>query len=86
MAFVYFIKSIGSNWVYIGSTEDLEKRLKTHSNGNVRSTKSRRPYNLIYSEEYPTISSARQREKELKKSRSKKDDILKKILAPSSNG
>lgn len=86
MAYVYFIRSLKDlNWVYIGSSSDVDKRLKEHNSGSVRSTKSRLPYELIYKEEYATISIARRREKELKLSRSKKADIIKR-LAPSSNG
>lgn len=79
MSFVYFIKSEGSNWVYIGSTHNLQQRLGSHNAGAVRSTKSRRPFTLVYSEEFVTIDEARKREKALKNNRSLKQDILKKL-------
>ncbi len=85
MAYVYFIKSLGNNWIYVGSTEDLTKRLHQHNLGEVKSTKSRKPFVLVYSEKYDSISEARLREKEIKKSRCKKEDIIKN-LALSSNG
>ena len=79
MAWVYFIKSLktGTNWIYIGSTLNLENRLKQHNLGQVKSTQFRRPYKLIYTEEYGSISEARVKEKEFKVNRSKKEDVLK---------
>lgn len=80
MPFVYFIKSKVTKWVYVGSTSNLPKRLKQHNLGEVRSTKHRAPYEVIYTEIFEDIKEARQREKELKTNRSKKDDILKKLI------
>lgn len=88
MYFVYFIRSLkNKNWVYIGSTSNLEKRIKNHNKGEVHSTKNRKPFELIYHEIYVKLSDARKREKQIKTNRSKKEDILKKInTALSSNG
>ena len=85
MFYVYIIKSINFNWYYVGSTEDIEKRIHRHNSGDVASTKSRRPYILVYSEKYDTIQEARAREKKMKQNRSIKQDIIKN-LALSSNG
>ena len=63
----------------IGSTESIARRLKQHNSGEVISTQFRRPYELIYTEEYGSMEEARLREKELKQNRSKKEDILKKL-------
>ena len=80
MAYVYFLRSLKySDWIYVGSTDNLRQRLKSHNQGNVKSTKSRLPYEVIYKEEYANISGARRREKEIKSSRSKKVNVLKKI-------
>lgn len=80
MHYVYLLKSLKHNWVYVGSTSDLIKRFKEHNNGEVRSTKNRIPYKLIYYEAYCNIDQARDREKEVKENRSKKEDILKRFL------
>jgi len=67
MPFVYVLKSVKvDNWHYIGSCHELEARLKQHKKGSVRSTKSRRPFILIYQESHATISDARKREYFLK--------------------
>lgn len=84
MAYVYLIKSLISEkpWVYVGSTEDVEARVKQHNNGEVRSTQFRRPYELICVEEYGTIKEARFREQSLKKVRSLKEELVRKYIGP----
>jgi putative endonuclease len=66
MFYVYVIKSNKYDQLYIGSTNDLRRRIAEHNNGKVRSTKSKGPYKLIYYEAYGTESDARRREKMLK--------------------
>ena len=86
MPFVYLIKSVNNNYYYVGSTSNVDNRLRQHNNGEVRSTKFRKPYELVYIEKYDSIQEARVRERQVKKSRSIKQGILDKITAPSSNG
>lgn len=38
--------------MYIGCTSNLQARLLCHKNGLVRSTKNRRPFELVYTENY----------------------------------
>jgi putative endonuclease len=64
--YVYILKSKKDNNLYIGSTNDLERRIDEHNKGLVFSTKSRSPLELIYYEAYKSESDARQREKNLK--------------------
>ncbi len=85
MHYVYLIKSTRFDWVYVGSTSDLEKRFREHNAGAVRSTKFRRPYVLLYHESYATAAEARMREKKIKGDRIEKESIVRKT-APSSNG
>ena len=47
-------------------TGDLQRRLKEHNGGQVRSTKARVPFQLKYSEQYNNRLEARAREKFLK--------------------
>ncbi|MBI4088359.1 GIY-YIG nuclease family protein [Candidatus Kaiserbacteria bacterium] len=53
MHFVYVLRSAKDGNLYIGCTVDVSKRLKEHNDGRVRSTKSRKPFDLLYTEEYP---------------------------------
>ncbi|MBI4122903.1 MAG: GIY-YIG nuclease family protein [Parcubacteria group bacterium] len=49
---VYILRSERDGNLYIGCTEDLNKRIAIHQSGRVRSTKNRLPIKLIYSEQY----------------------------------
>ncbi|MEX1274640.1 MAG: GIY-YIG nuclease family protein [Bacteroidota bacterium] len=40
---VYVLRSLAKDFVYIGSTNDLERRMGEHNNGEVQSTKAYRP-------------------------------------------
>ena len=51
---------------YIGSTEDLEKRMKEHGFGGVSSTKNKRPVELVYYEACLSKSAAEARERYFK--------------------
>ena len=66
MYYVYLIRSQKDKELYIGSSNDLKKRFKEHNDGLVRSTKSRRPFDLIYYEAYKSEKDARHREQSLK--------------------
>lgn len=63
---VYILKRKKDSQLYTGSTIDLRKRLKEHNDGKVFSTKSRKPFELIYYEAYRSESDARNREANLK--------------------
>ena len=65
MAWVYIIKS-EEDYIYVGSTTDLEKRLFQHNNKLAGWTKRGNNWKLIYSEEFSTYSEARKKEKWLK--------------------
>lgn len=66
MYFVYILKSLRDNNLYTGCTEDISKRLKAHNSGKVKSTQKRKPFALVYFEEYKTLKEARKRENYLK--------------------
>ncbi|KKT41671.1 MAG: Excinuclease abc c subunit domain protein [Parcubacteria group bacterium GW2011_GWA2_44_13] len=64
--YVYILKSDLNGSYYIGSTQDIEKRLDLHRNGMVTSTKRYLPWRLVYKAEYPNLSDARKRELQIK--------------------
>ena len=45
MWYVYFLK-LNNNDIYVGSTNDLKRRLHSHQSGHVLSTKAYLPLNL----------------------------------------
>ena len=73
MFYVYAIRSEKNSDLYIGYTEDIENRVKTHNQGKVRSTKVNRPWTLLYNEAYAEKRKARKREYQLKQSYFKKE-------------
>lgn len=66
MFYVYVLKSKKDNNLYIGSTNNLRRRMNEHNSGLVFSTMYRRPFELIYYEGYKSEMDARMREKNLK--------------------
>ncbi len=63
-----YILECNDKTLYVGFTNDLEKRVHQHNNSKngAHYTKIRRPVVLKYSETYKTFSEARKREEELK--------------------
>jgi putative endonuclease len=64
--FVYCLYSDIYDRLYIGQTDNIERRFKQHCDGYVISTRKYLPYRIIYFEEVPDRASAFKREKELK--------------------
>jgi putative endonuclease len=64
--FVYILQSTKDNRYYIGETTNVAARLIFHNDGKQRSTKSRVPFRLVLTEEYPTREQALKREKQIK--------------------
>lgn len=64
--YVYILKSLKDNSLYIGYTADLKARFKSHNNGESSATKPFRPYKLIFYEAFLSRGDAKNREKYLK--------------------
>ena len=64
--YVYAIKSIDKNYIYVGLTNNYQRRIKEHNNGKEKTTKPYKPFKLIHLEQFNTRTKARQREKYLK--------------------
>ena len=77
--FVYILRT-SSNTLYIGQTNNLERRLKEHSSKGSRGAKYTRLFSsleLVYTEKYKTRSEAMKREIELKKlTKTQKEDLI----------
>jgi len=79
--FVYILANKKDGVLYVGVTNDLEKRVFEHKNKRYKNSFTAR-YNidkLIYFEEYQYINDARKREKNIKKwKRQWKIDLIEK--------
>ena len=66
--FTYILRC-ADDTLYVGSTNDLEKRLHQHNHAKsgAHYTKIRRPVTLVHSEQNATLAEARKREAELKR-------------------
>ena len=86
--FVYILKSLKDSGYYVGMSADIKKRLAYHNAGRVQSTKHRRPFEAVYTEEHSSRKAAREREKYLKSYKGSKKNwpFLKTYIAGSSNG
>ncbi|MDP3784788.1 MAG: GIY-YIG nuclease family protein [bacterium] len=68
MPYSTYILECSDSSLYVGSTNNLEKRIKEHneSKWGAHYTKIRRPVVLRYSEKFATLKGARKRESEIK--------------------
>jgi putative endonuclease len=60
---IYALESTKDHRIYIGFTQNLERRLAEHNAGHVFSTKGFRPWKVIYTEFVASRNEARVREK-----------------------
>ena len=78
MYYVYVLQSIVYKTRYVGSTEDVIRRLREHNAGRVRYTKGRMPWKIVYQENLISRSEAMKRELFLKTGQGRK--VLDQIL------
>jgi putative endonuclease len=67
MGFVYILQSENSGRFYVGSTDDLDRRVDEHLRGKNLATRGRGPWKLVHSEQTTTLADARRRECEIKR-------------------
>jgi putative endonuclease len=69
--FVYILYSKSRDRYYIGSSADVKQRLSRHNAGATASTKSGRPWRVVYTELFQSKNEAICRENYLKKMKSR---------------
>jgi putative endonuclease len=82
MQYVYILKSTITGELYKGSTSDLKQRFKEHNQGKTTSTKTGKPWILVYYEAFSNKKDARREELFLKtgKGRERIQFLLKTTL------
>ena len=78
--FVYILRA-ADDFLYTGTTRNLEKRVKRHNRGRGgKFTKGRRPVKLVYYEELSNLRSAMRREIQIKRlSRTHKQELIERF-------
>lgn len=81
MYYVYMIKN-SSNKLYVGVTEDLNKRLYYHNTKQgAQFTRGSKKFIFVFYEKYPALAEARKREIQIKKwRRDKKEALIKRLV------
>ena len=66
MCKVYILESVNRNYIYVGLTNNIERRFAQHNAGRERTTRTYRPFKLIHFENFESRPEAREREKYFK--------------------
>jgi putative endonuclease len=66
MYFTYALRSFQKPYIYVGISDDLNRRLNQHNKGYTKSTKPYRPFFLFYYESFENRMQARSKEKYFK--------------------
>jgi len=72
MGILYILQSESSGKFYVGSTQDLDRRLSEHLRGHTPSARGRGPWKLVYTERFESLLEARRRELQIKRWKSAK--------------
>ncbi len=72
MISVYALKNEINHEIYVGISNNVDRRIMEHNAGKNRYTKAFRPWSVFYTEDYPDYSTARVKEKNLKSAAGKR--------------
>ena len=72
IGYVYILKSLRNNRFYIGSTNNIERRLIEYNSGKSIYTSFSRPFELIFSQKFNSLTTAKKIEYKIKQFKSKK--------------
>jgi putative endonuclease len=79
MAWVYILKSVKDGHFYVGSTTDIDRRLRQHRRGHTQTTRIMGDVDLVFSQQFSSLEEARKLERKIKKL--KRKDYIAKIVA-----
>jgi putative endonuclease len=69
---VYVLRSLRNGRYYIGFARDVGSRLAEHNRGRVTATRYLVPWEIVFTEIHPDATSARRREYQIKRMKSRK--------------
>jgi len=75
---VYALKSINRNYIYVGLTNNIERRFNEHQKGHNKTTSPYKPFVLIFQGDFLNRNEARKKEIYLKSGSGK--EFLKKLF------
>lgn len=75
---LYILQSIKNGSYYTGSTRNIHQRIRFHNSGYVKATRNKRPYKLVFQQEFDNIDSAHKAELKIKSW--KRKDFIEKII------
>jgi putative endonuclease len=75
---IYALKSLSHNYIYVGLTSNLERRINQHNQHHEKTTRAYAPFKLLYQEQCDNRVKARIREKYLKSGTGK--EFLKSLV------
>jgi len=67
VATLYILQSKKTYRFYVGSTNNLIRRMSEHQRGHNLATRGRGPWELVYQEQFNSLADARRREIEIKR-------------------
>ena len=70
MGYTYILLCSNDTY-YVGSTNDLDRRIRDHMNGLSKTTKSKLPVKLVFSMKFESLSEARSFEYFIKRQRNR---------------
>ena len=77
MAWVYILRTKNGQY-YVGSTNDIKRRLKQHSQHHTATTRRLQVEALVLKQEYPSLKDARSVERKIKNL--KRRDYIEKMI------
>jgi len=64
--YVYAIRSLSKKYIYVGLTNNVQRRFSQHNAGKEKTTSFYKPFKLFFQEKFETRAETRKREKYLK--------------------
>lgn len=72
MYYVYILQSKADGTFYIGYSANVDRRLAEHNRGKLHFTKNKKPWEIVYKEEFFAKVEAMARERQIKLMKSRK--------------